>query len=295
MTSTSEASAAPAALSRAVQLGLIGVVVAFAILAWIVTGDRMDGMDAGPGTDLGDLGWFVGVWVVMMAAMMFPSLLPMVLAHSRIRTGKRERGAVAVPLGAMLFIGGYLISWTAAGLVGYAVFEALRSLDLGFLGWDEGGRFVAAGVLLGAALYEPTPLKDAFLSECRQPLTLLHSWHPGFFGALRMGIAHGASCVGCCWALMAALFALGVMNLAWMALIAAFIATEKLLPWKAVATRSVMAVLLTLAIAVAVSPERVPGLTLPDSPDGMKMEMNDGGGHVAAGETFSTTGRPRRE
>jgi predicted metal-binding membrane protein len=290
MTSTSEASAAPATLPRAVQLGMIGLVAAVAILAWIVTGDRMDGMDAGPGTDLGELGWFVGVWVVMMAAMMFPSLLPVVLAHARVGTGRRERGVAAVPLGAMLFIGGYLVSWTAAGLVGYALFEASRSLDLGFLAWDDGGRFVAAGVLLGAALYEPTPLKDAFLSECRHPLALLQSWRPGLVGALRMGIAHGASCVGCCWALMAALFALGVMNLAWMALIATLIATDKLLPWKAVATRSVMAVLLTLAIAVAVSPDHVPGLTLPDSADGMKMEMDDGGGSDAAAESFSTTG-----
>jgi predicted metal-binding membrane protein len=283
----------PANLPRAVQLGLIGLLVALAILAWIITGDRMDGMDAGPGTDLGALGWFLGVWVVMMAAMMFPSILPITLMYSRIRTGKREPGVAAVPFGATLFIGGYLVSWTAAGLLGYALFEALRSLEIGFLAWDEGGRFVAAGVLLGAALYELTPLKDVCLSECRDSLTFVHhSWRPGSVGAVRMGIAHGAWCVGCCWALMAALFALGVMSIGWMALIAAVIATEKLLPWKAVATRGVTAVLLTLAIAVAVSPEDVPGLTLPDSPEAaqardamemdMEMEMDDGGKSGAA-------------
>jgi predicted metal-binding membrane protein len=88
-----------------------------------------------------------------------------------------------------------------------------------------------------------------------------------------MGIAHGAWCVGCCWALMAALFALGVMSVGWMALIAALIAANKLLPWKAVATRGVMAVMLALAIAVAVSPEDVPGLTIPGSREGAPMMM----------------------
>jgi predicted metal-binding membrane protein len=270
MTSTSEASGLlrPANPPRAAQLGLIGLLVALAILAWTITGDRMRGMDAGPGTDLGGLGWFVGVWVVMTAAMMFPSILPMILVYSRIRSGKPERGADVVPLGTTLFVGGYLVSWTAAGVLGYALFETLRSLEIGFLAWGEGGRFIAAGVLLGAALYELTPLKNVCLSDCRDPRTFLRrSWRPGPVGGVRMGIAHGSRCLGCSWALMAALFALGVMSIGWMALIAALIAAEKLLPWKAVATRGVMAVLLTLAIAVAVSPERVPGLTLPDSPD----------------------------
>jgi predicted metal-binding membrane protein len=230
---------------RAVQLGLIGL----AALAWTVTGDRMQGMDAGPGTDLGGIGWFAGVWVVMMAAMMLPSVVPAVLVHSR--TDKRG-------VATTLFLGGYLVTWTAAGLLAYAGFEAVRSLELGFLAWNEGGRYLAAGVLVASALYQLTPLKQACLNECRDPCTA---------GSLRMGIAHGAWCIGCCWALMAALFALGVMSIGWMALTAGLIAAEKLLPWKAVATRGVMAVLLALAIAVAVSPDDVPGLTIPGSPD----------------------------
>jgi predicted metal-binding membrane protein len=269
MTSTSEAFTPtrplePAKLPRAVHLGLIGILLALAILAWTITSDRMRGMDAGPGTDLGALGWFVGVWAVMMAAMMLPSTLPTIVMYSRARAGQRARAAV--PLGTVLFIVGYLGSWTAAGVLGYAVLEALRALELGFLGWDEAGRYVAAGVLLGAALYQLTPLKDVCLRECRDPRRfVLHSWRPGSVGALRMGIVHGAWCVGCCWALMAALFTLGVMSVGWMALVAAFIATEKLLPWRTLAVRGVMAVLLTLALAVAVSPKDVPGLTLPDA------------------------------
>src|SRR5206468_3168699 len=127
---------------------------ALAIAAWMITVGRMSGMDAGPGTDLGGLGWFVGVWVVMMAAMMLPSSLPIVLLNSRVQTEKRECGAAV--LGPTVFVGGYLASWTAVGVLGYALFEPLRSLEIGFLAWDDGGRFVAAGVLLGAALYELT-------------------------------------------------------------------------------------------------------------------------------------------
>jgi predicted metal-binding membrane protein len=268
MTSTSEASPLPrpAALPRAIQLGLTSALIALALPAWLITADRMAGMDAAPGTNLGQLGWFVGVWVVMMAAMMFPSILPVVLMHSRIRTGQSERGPTAVALETTLFVAGYLVAWTAAGVLGYALFDALRSLEIGFLAWDEGGRDVAAGVLLGAALYELTPPKHACLSECRAPVVLMRdSWKPGSVGAVRMGIAHGAWCIGCCWALMAALFALGVMSIGWMALVGALIAVEKLLPWKIAATRGVTLVLLVLAIAIAVSPEDVPGLTIPDS------------------------------
>jgi predicted metal-binding membrane protein len=92
---------------------------------------------------------------------------------------------------------------------------------------------------------------------------VLDHWHDGWLGALRMGTIHGAWCVGCCWALMAALFALGVMSVGWMAFVAAMIALEKLLPWKALATRGIAAVLVTLGIAVALFPHNVPGLTLP--------------------------------
>src|SRR6266567_5784763 len=94
---------------------------------------------------------------------------------------------------------------------------------------------------------------------------LISHWLPGRLGGLRMGIVHGGWCVGCCWALMAALFALGVMSLGWMAFIAALIAIEKLLPWKALANRGVAVLLLVLGLGVAFASQDVPGLTLPDS------------------------------
>src|SRR5919204_1023979 len=101
------------------QVALIGLLLVLAAIAWAITSDQMSGMDAGPGTDPGALGFFIGVWVVMMAAMMFPSIAPMVLMHVRIQEGRRERGQ-SVAIGATtLFVGGYLVTWTAAGLLGY--------------------------------------------------------------------------------------------------------------------------------------------------------------------------------
>jgi predicted metal-binding membrane protein len=239
------------------RLGVVALLVALAALAWWSTADRMSGMDAGPGTDLGALGWFLGVWVVMMAAMMFPSLAPTVALYA---TMTRQRG----PDRPMLFAGGYLLVWGAAGLGAYGVFRLGSSLFGGDLGWNSGGRWFAAGVLILAALYELTPLKDACLTKCRSPIGfLLGSWRDGRRGALGMGSRHAGWCLGCCWALMAALFALGVMSLTWMAFVAALIALEKTVPWGRVVTWGTAAVLLVLAIAVVAVPRDVPGLVVP--------------------------------
>jgi predicted metal-binding membrane protein len=254
------------ALPSAVQLGLIFGLLLLAAIAWAVTDDRMGGMDAGPATDPGSLGFWVTTWVVMMAAMMFPSIAPMVVMHARIEEGKRRQGKETGVGTTTMFVSGYLLTWTAAGLVGYGVIEAGQALSLDVLAWDRAGPYVAGGVIAAAAIYQLTPLKDACLHRCRSPMMLLlTAWRPGQMGGLEMGIEHGAWCVGCCWALMAALFALGVMSIGWMALIAALIATEKLLPWKAVANRSIAVLLVVLALGVAVSPEDVPGLTEPGS------------------------------
>jgi predicted metal-binding membrane protein len=241
--------------SGPVQVGLVASLLVVAAGAWAVTGDRMDGMDAGPGTELGGLGWFAVVWVMMMAAMMLPSIAPMVLAHARVHIG-------ATPA----FVAGYLLTWAAVGVLGYALVEGVRSLDLGVLGWDEAGPYVAGGVILAAAIYQLSPLKNRSLRRCRNPRAFVSEhWRPGSVGALRMGIEHGWVCVASSWALMAALFALGVMSIGWMVLVAALVATEKLLPWRTVATRGIAALLAVLGVALAFAPEDVPGLTVPGS------------------------------
>jgi predicted metal-binding membrane protein len=247
------------------QLGLLGLLVALAAVAWLVTDNRMGGMESGPGMDLGALGFYVTVWVAMMAAMMFPSVAPTVLMYDRLRSGHRARGKGAAPDATVLFVAGYLCVWTAAGLGAYGLIELGSALDPAFLAWDEAGPYVTGGVIVAAAVYQATPLKQACLVKCRSPMMFLaERWRHGRWGGLELGLRHGAWCLGCCWALMAALFAVGVMSLGWMALIAAFIAAEKLLPWPAAARRSVAVLLLALGLAVAFVPADVPGFTTPD-------------------------------
>jgi predicted metal-binding membrane protein len=227
------------AMRRTVELRLSGVaLIVVAAVCWAVTAKRMQGMDMGPGTDLGALGWFAVVWLTMMAAMMLPSVAP----------------RATVP-----FAGGFLAPWLAAGVGAYGVVQGVRSLDLSLLGWDEAGPYVAGAVILGAALYELTPAKRICLGHCRAPRRPAESTAK----ELRAGIVEGAYCVGCCWALMAALFALGVMSLTWMVVIAAVIALEKLWPSERVAEAATIGLLLTLALGVAFFPGQLPGLTVP--------------------------------
>jgi predicted metal-binding membrane protein len=242
------------------------LLIALAGVAWVGSSLRMSGMDDGPGTALGTFSFFLVTWVVMMAAMMFPSIAPMVATYVRIQRRRRATGLPAATGGSGLFVGGYLLIWSVAGAVAYVLNRGVGGLAGDRLSWNHGGRWVAAAVLMVAALYELTPWKQACLTRCRTPVSFfVTSWRDGRRGALRMGVLHGAWCLGCCWALMGALFALGVMSLAWMALIGTFIALEKLLPWRRSAVASVGVVLAVLAFGVGLAPGSVPGLHAPGS------------------------------
>lgn len=225
----------------------------------------MQDMDGGPWTDLGTLAWFLGVWVVMMAAMMFPSVSPTVALYSKLTKSR----SLALPL---VFTSGYLMVWSAVGVLAFALATIGGRIIGDVLAWDRAGRWVAGVTLVVAAVYELTPLKNVCLGKCRTPLGfLLGSWRDGLSGALQMGARHGAWCVGCCWALMASLFALGVMSIVWMAFVAGLIAIEKTLPWNRAATYATAAILLVLGVVVIVAPDALPGLTIPDG--GMMSEM----------------------
>jgi predicted metal-binding membrane protein len=269
------------------QLALIGLLLVLAAVGWLVTDDRMAGMDAGPGTDPGSLGFYVSAWVVMMAAMMFPSAAPMVVVYARIQARRRELGEAGARRGTTaVFVAGYLLSWTVFGLLAYGLFGLIRSLDIEAFSWSRGGPYLAGGVIAAAAIYQLMPAKDVCLSKCRGPLAfVLGSWRDGYRGALRMGVEHGGWCVGCCWALMAALFAVGVMSVGWMVFVAALIALEKMLPWKTVANRGIAILLVVLGLSVAFWPERVPGLTRPDSSDAHEAMMRMEGGSMKGGAT----------
>ncbi|MBP1137386.1 putative metal-binding membrane protein [Arthrobacter sp. PvP023] len=217
----SQAATAPRIDPR--EAGLVAVLLLLAAASWIVTSTQLNGMDMGRWTDPGPLGFFVATWVVMLAAMMFPSMAPM--------------------------------------LVAYSLYMSVASLAPGLVGSDQGGRSFTAGVILLASVYQLTPAKNVSLMKCRTPMDfILHRMRPGYRGALVMGMEHGAWCVACCWALMVALFALGVMSVGWMALIGAFIAGEKMLPWKRLANRSVAVALAVIALGVALTPSVAGGM-----------------------------------
>ncbi len=244
---------APAYAAVRVRLGLVAALFAVAALGWYWTVHEMRGMDAGPWTSLGNVGWFLGVWVVMMAAMMFPSVAPTIALYTRIT---KERS----PLSPWVFAGGYLLVWAAAGLVAFLLGRVLVAIFGDALAWDNAGRALAATTLFVAAAYELTPLKNVCLAKCRSPLgALLGSWREGPTGALRMGARNGAWCVGCCWALMASLFALGVMSVFWMAIVAGIIAIEKTVPWRRGFAYATAALLLTLGFAAPRRPRLDPG------------------------------------
>jgi predicted metal-binding membrane protein len=247
----------PAFAAARTRLGLVALLFFLAAIGWWFTVDRMRGMDEGPGTDLGTLGWFLGVWVVMMAAMMFPSVSPTVALYSRMTESR-------APLAPLVFTSGYLLTWTAGGLLAFGISGFGGSVLGDALSWNRAGRSVAGGIILVAAVYELTPLKDVCLGKCRSPLGfLLGSWRGGLSGALLMGMRHGAWCLGCCWALMAVLFALGVMSIAWMAFVAAVIAAEKTLPWRRLVAYGTAGMLLLLGVLLVVAPDVIPGLTIP--------------------------------
>ncbi len=168
------------------------------------------------------------MWTVMMVAMMTPSAAPVVLIFAgmqRKQTGRR------LPLGLLVFGAGYLLVWSGFSAVAAAAQWALHQAAMLSPAMTAASPWVGSGILIGAGIYQLTPSKRACLTHCQSPLGFLMShWRNGTAGALRMGLAHGTSCLGCCWALMCVLFVVGVMNLVWVAALSAFVLVEKISP-----------------------------------------------------------------
>lgn len=173
---------------------------------------------------------FLGIWFVMMVAMMFPAAAPMVQAYSGLSRGEANDRPSRMAL-TSVFLGTYIAVWTAVGLLFAIGAELLVPRVPVLMGTGTLGVPIAAGVLIAAGIYQTTPLKQTCLRGCRSPISfLVTEWRPGFGGALRLGWRHAAYCVGCCWLLFAVLFAVGLMALPWMALLALMIFVEKLIP-----------------------------------------------------------------
>lgn len=166
------------------------------------------------------------MWTVMMVGMMLPSATPLILLVLGVYRRRDDRHT---RLNSVLFVGGYLLAWTAFSLVAASGQILLHRAALLSAAMVARSGFLAAGILVIAGLYQLLPVKNSCLTHCRSPLSFLtHHWREGPGGAMRMGFLHGLFCVGCCWALMALLFVAGVMNLIWVAVIAAFVLVEKL-------------------------------------------------------------------
>jgi predicted metal-binding membrane protein len=222
-------------------------------------GMAMDDMADAAAAGMSGMGWtwdaliaFVVVWAVMMAAMMLPTATPMLLLYHAIAR-KRQAGGHAL-VATWIFCLGYLAVWSAIGVVTWSLVQAGSELANRMSMTDRAtwAPIALGAVLLGAGLYQFTPLKASCLRQCQLPIRFLMSrWRDGFRGALRLGFLHGAYCLGCCWALFAVLVATGVMSLAWMLLLTLVVVVEKLLPFGPRSSRFIGAGLVILGVVVA--------------------------------------------
>ncbi len=196
------------------------------------------------------------MWWVMMLAMMIPSAAPMILLYARVfRHGQTQGQIPASLVPTASFAAGYLACWLGFSALATGLQFALEQAGLvhGMWMWSM-SRWLTAGLLVAAGLFQLTPLKAACLQHCRAPAAFLSQhWRPGHVGALRLGIVHGTYCLGCCWALMLLLFAAGVMNLVWIAGLAILVLLEKLAPFGARLAPVTAALLLGAGFYVAVA------------------------------------------
>lgn len=252
------AQANPISFQRNVILGLLFAVAAaaWAELVWHGAGAEMDMAMDSPTMGL-RAPLFLAIWVIMMVAMMFPTAAPMIVTFHKVQAGKRQRGEAFVST--WIFVAAYLLVWGLAGIAAYGGALAAEAVAARTELSPATAARIGGIVLVVAGLYQFTPWKDLCLSKCRTPITfIMTSWRDGAAGALRMGLLHGAYCLGCCWLLFVILFPLGIMNIAAMAVITLVIFAEKTLPWGRAAARTAAAALIVYGFAVVTAPQFLP-------------------------------------
>ena len=250
--------AGPLSLQRNIVLGLLLALAAaaWAALVWQSAGPDTDMAMASPTMGL-RAPLFLAIWVVMMVAMMLPTAAPMILTFHKVQAGKRRRGEAFVST--WVFVAAYLLVWTLTGIAAYAGAIAGETLAAEVALSPTAAARIGGAVLIAAGLYQLTPLKDLCLSKCRTPISfIMTSWREGTAGALRMGLVHGAYCLGCCWLLFVILFPLGIMNIAAMALVTLVIFAEKSLPWGRATARAAAAALTAYGAVVVAAPQVLP-------------------------------------
>ena len=176
------------------------------------------------------------MWFSMMIAMMTPSVSPMVMMYTTVSRAKKLKQQPYAPT--FIFLTGYLVAWALFSVFASAIQWPLHESNVLDPMMYNNSYLLSGAIILLAGIYQMTPMKDACLNQCRTPLGfLMAAWKDGKSGAFQMGLYHGMFCVGCCWALMAVLLAVGVMNMLWVLLIAVFVLIEKILPFSPTATR----------------------------------------------------------
>jgi predicted metal-binding membrane protein len=196
---------------------------------------------------------FLPLWMSMMVAMMFPAIAPVVSLFATISQKRRAAGQPAAPT--WVFLAGYLSVWSRFGIGAYVLSLIVPALGMMATGLRMDNPVAAGIVLMLAGLYQLSPLKQVCLHHCRSPLgVILHGWRDGRGGAFRMGFGHGAYCLGCCWGLMLVLFAVGLMNLAWMLILTLAIFVEKILPQGPLISKLIALVLILFGMFTLVMP-----------------------------------------
>jgi predicted metal-binding membrane protein len=226
---------------------------------------RMDSMGEMAPSGMATSGWspvgaaaFLAIWTVMMAAMMLPAATPMVLIFDAVQA--KRRGLPSF-VSTWIFVSGYLLVWTAAGLAVYALARLVSDLasDLGPAERKWWVSLALGSTLVAAGLYQLTPLKRVCLIHCRSPLGfVLRHWREGQVGVLRMGLQHGAYCLGCCWLLFAVLVSAGIMSLAWMVLLTVVVFVEKVFPQGRRISIGVGAACIAVGVLVATGATEMP-------------------------------------
>jgi predicted metal-binding membrane protein len=256
---------------RSVQLSkqekiIILALVFLSVVAWIITVYHSRNMDSYSSMEMQmsmgmehptlilETSLFLVMWVVMMIAMMFPAVVPMVLIFSNVHRKRRTRNESFIPT--WVFVLGYLLIWTFFGFLACFVSLVVRYLDVSFPRLQEYKFLIRGVVLIVVGLYQITPLKNVCLTHCRSPFHfIMGRWREGYLGSLIMGIDHGAYCIGCCWGLMLILFVVGIMNIAWMGVLTSIIFIEKISKHGVIISKIIGVLLILLGIIMAFEPE----------------------------------------
>lgn len=264
---TKPPAARPPALPRRDRVAILAALGGVTAIAWtylvVLAADMEDMAGMADGSAMAVHAWtrldfalMFAMWAVMMVGMMVPSAAPMTLLYGAVARKAASQGAPVAPTAA--FVAGYVAMWTAFSAGATLAQWALQRGALLSPAMVTTSPFLGASLLGAAGVWQLTPWKEACLRHCRAPARFMaEHWRPGTAGAFRMGLVHGAWCLGCCWALMGLLFFGGVMNLLWIAAITAFVLGEKVLPFGRAGGRVVGVAAIAVALALAL------GWTLP--------------------------------